>query len=131
MKSPQQKNKKYTLEFIIRSSPAILFELLSTPSGLAQWFADRVNARQDNFTFYWEKSSQRARIVEQRVNELIRYHWDDSPPDEYFEFKITATEITNDTVLTITDFAHPDELEEDQMLWQSQIHELRTRLGGL
>src|SRR6266446_620065 len=114
MKSPQQKNKKYTLEFVIKSSPTILFDFLSTPSGLAQWFADRVNVRQDNFIFYWEGNSQKAHIVEQKENELIRYHWDESPADEYFEFKITATEITNDTVLVITDYADPNELEEDQ-----------------
>ena len=131
MKSTQKKKIQYTLEYVIRSSPIILFDFLSTPSGLTQWFADRVNVRQDNFIFYWEGNSQKAKIVEQRENELIRFHWDDSPPEEYFEFKITATEITADTVLTITDFANPSELEEDQMLWHSQVHELTTRLGGL
>ena len=131
MKSTQQKNIKYTLEFVIRSSPFILFEFLSSPSGLAQWFADRVNVRQDNFIFYWEGNWQKAKIVEQLANEFIRFHWEDSLPEEYFEFRITATEITGDTVLLITDFAHADELEEDQMLWHSQVHELITRLGGL
>lgn len=131
MKTIQQKNVKYTQEFVIRSSPTILFEFLTTPSGLAQWFADRVNVRQDSFIFYWEGNSQKAKIIDQLENEFIRFHWDDSPPDEYCEFKITATEITGDTVLTITDFAHPDELEEDQLLWDAQVHELSKRLGGL
>ncbi|HYV94967.1 MAG TPA: START-like domain-containing protein [Chitinophagales bacterium] len=131
MKSTQQKNIKYTLEIVIRSSPTILFDFLSTPSGLAQWFADRVNVRQDNFIFYWEGNSQKAKIMDQKENELIRFRWEDSPPDEYFEFRITATEITGDTVLLITDFAHPNELEEDQMLWNSEVHELTARLGGL
>ncbi len=131
MKSTQQKNTKYTLEFIIRSSPIILFDFLSTPSGLAQWFADRVNVRQDTFIFFWEGNSQQAKIMGKLENEFIRYRWEDSPPDEYFEFRITATEITSDTVLVITDFAPPNELEEDQLLWTNQVHELTVRLGGL
>src|SRR5690348_4878381 len=125
------KNKKYTLEFVIRSSPSILFEFLSTPSGLTQWFADRVNVRGDSFIFYWEGNSQQAKVTEQIENELIRFHWEDSPDGEYFEFRITATEITNDTVLLITDFSHPGEMEEDKLLWDSQVHELSKRLGGL
>ena len=126
-----KKNIKYTLEFDIRSSPIILFDFLSTPSGLAQWFADRVNVRMDSFIFYWEGTSRKANIVEQKEPELIRFHWEDTPSDEYFEFRITATEITGDTVLLISDFGNPDELKEDQLLWDSQIHELKKRLGGL
>jgi uncharacterized protein YndB with AHSA1/START domain len=125
------KKKKYTLEFDIRSSPTILFEFLSTPSGLAQWFADHVNVRQDTFTFTWEGNSQQAKVTEMVENELIRFHWTDSPDGEFFEFRITSTEITNDTVLVITDFSHPTELEEDKLLWDVEIHELRKRLGGL
>lgn len=131
MKSLQQKNKKYSLEFPIKSSPTILFDFISTPSGLAQWFADRVNVQHDNFIFYWEGNSQKAKVLEQTENERIRYRWEDSPEDEYFEFRITATEITGDTILVITDFGNPKELQKDSMLWESQIHELKKRLGGL
>ena len=131
MKTILKKNKKYTLEYVIRSSPTILFDFLSTPSGLAQWFADRVNVQQDNFIFFWEGNSQKAKIIEQRENEMIRFRWEDSPTDEYFEFNITATEITGDTVLYVTDFADANELDEDQLLWNSEIHELSKRLGGL
>jgi uncharacterized protein YndB with AHSA1/START domain len=131
MKTLQQKNKKYSLEFPIKSSPTILFDFISTPSGLAQWFADRVNVQQDNFIFYWEGNSQKAKVLEQAENERIKYRWEDSPDDEYFEFRITATEITGDTILIITDFGNPRELQQDSMLWESQIHELKKRLGGL
>ncbi len=126
-----EKSKKYTLEFPIKSSPVILYDFLSTTSGLAQWFADRVSTRQDIFTFVWEDVMQKAKMLEQKENELIRYHWIDSNPEEYFEFRITSTEITGDTILMITDFAKPDEMEEDLLLWDSQIHELKKRLGGL
>ncbi|MFI5135416.1 MAG: START-like domain-containing protein [Chitinophagales bacterium] len=131
MKQPPPKNKKFTLEYAIRSSPAILFEFISTPSGLAQWFADGVNQNQDVFIFSWEGNKQRAKMVDQLENEMIRFRWEDSPKDEYFEFKISHTEITGDTVLFITDFTSPKEIDDAQKLWDSQIHELKLRIGGL
>ena len=125
------RNKKYTLEYVIRSSPVILFEFLSTPSGLAQWFADGANQIHDEFIFSWEGNKQKARIVEQVENEMIKFRWEGSPVDEYVEFKITHTEITGDTVLLITDFANPKEMDDAQKLWDSQIHELKLRIGGV
>jgi len=44
--------EKFELEYIIKSSPAILFNYLSTPDGLSQWFADNVNIKDNKFYFY-------------------------------------------------------------------------------
>ena len=52
----------YTLEFPVRCSPPILFEFLSTPAGLGEWFADKVDER-DNI-FYFD------RVRYSRVNQL-------------------------------------------------------------
>ena len=46
---------KYTLEFPIQSSIKILYERLSTPNGLAKWFADDITIKDKIFTFYWFK----------------------------------------------------------------------------
>lgn len=131
MKTSPSKNKKYTLEFPIKSSPPILFEFLSTPSGLAQWFADNVDVRQNVFTFNWDGNLQKAKVMEQQENDRIKFRWEDGHKDEYFEFKILTTEITGDTVLLITDFGNPREMRDAQRLWESQVHELKQRLGGL
>src|SRR4030095_6596065 len=98
MKSSSSKNNKYTLEFPIKSSPLILFEFLSTPSGLTQWFADHVDVFHNNFTFFWNGNPSKAKVVEQHENDRIRFRWEDAPADEYFEFKIQTGEITGDTV---------------------------------
>ena len=37
---------KYELEFPIQSSPQLLYQYISTPSGLSEWFADNVNSRE-------------------------------------------------------------------------------------
>lgn len=131
MKSTQSKNKKYSLEYTIRSSPAILYDFLSTPSGLAQWFADKVDSFHNQFSFSWDGNLQKARVLEKRENEYIRFSWDDGEKDEFFEFKILTTEITRDTILLITDFGNPKEMKDTKLLWDSQVHELKKRLGGL
>ena len=43
---------KLELEYIINTSPTILFNCLSTPSGLSEWFADDVNIKNDRYTFF-------------------------------------------------------------------------------
>ena len=39
-------------------------------------------------------------------------------------------ELTNETVLEITDFADEDEVEEQKELWANQIKKLRIETGG-
>lgn len=122
--------QKYTLEYSVRSSPAILFNFLTTPSGLAQWFADKVDINEVECTFEWEGSADTAYIVEQEENEFIRYRWDYQGEEEYFEFRITKSEVTGDTILLVTDFADDFDREEEQMLWDKQIAVLKQQLGG-
>ncbi len=123
------KKKKYTLEYIIKSSPIILWDFVTTSSGLGLWFADEVDDHLDIFTFTWEGNKQQAEVVEYEDLEFIKFRWVDNPYDEYFEFRITSTEITGDTVLLITDFAEQYELRDVEMLWDSQIKNLLQRLG--
>lgn len=125
------KKKKYTLEYVIKSSPVILYEFISTPSGLSQWFADHVDNFRDLFTFDWEGSKQNARMLENIEYELVKFRWEDAPKEEYFEFKITHTEVTNETVLIITDFAAPNEMKDNTLLWDSQVKLLTQNIGGL
>ena len=35
--------KEFVLEYDFQSSPQLLFQYLSTPSGLSEWFSDDVN----------------------------------------------------------------------------------------
>ena len=43
---------KSEFEYIINTSPIILFNCLTTASGLSEWFCDDVNLKDDNFTFF-------------------------------------------------------------------------------
>ncbi|HXH19294.1 MAG TPA: START-like domain-containing protein [Chitinophagales bacterium] len=123
-------NLSFQLEYTIRSSPAILYEFLTTPSGLAQWFADSVDITDHHCRFVWEGVEEYATIIDSIPDEYIRYRWDNSDEDEYFEFRITKNEITGDTILTITDFASESELNDQKMLWDSQVKTLIQQIGG-
>ena len=120
----------YTLEFPVRCSPAILYEFLSTPVGLQEWFADRVDQRDQTFYFNWNGSTDTAEVVEQFENEYIKYRWDYYPADEFFEFRIEQSSITNETILRITDFADKNELRDQERLWNSQVSDLKHRIGS-
>ena len=121
---------KYELEFPIRSSVNILFNCLSTPSGLSEWFADDVNCTQDTFTFFWDGSEQEAKLITISNNYFIKFRWLDQPDTTFFEFRIEVDEITNDVVLKVVDFAEEDEVEEGKALWTSQINTLMKQLGS-
>ena len=123
---------KFELEFPIHASPSMLFNSLATPSGLEEWFADRVNSRGKLITFIWDDSEEEAKILSKKNNERIKFKWEESEDDEsYFEFRIEVDPLTKDVVVIVTDFADDDEaVEEAKMLWESQIESLKNSIGA-
>lgn len=120
----------YTLEYTVRCSPQILFEFLSTASGLQEWFADEVNVHDHVYSFVWNQSAEEAEIIETIPNELVRFHWENAPESEYFEFRVKRSEVTSETVLLVTDFAEKDEVDDQSRLWDSQLKDLFHRIGA-
>lgn len=125
-------NKKvmYTLEFPIRCSPAILYEFLSTPVGLQEWFADKVDQRESTYFFSWNGAVDTALKVEEFENSYVRYRWDYYDDEEFFEFRIEQSPVTNETILRITDFADKSDLKDQERLWSSQVSDLKHRIGA-
>ena len=113
------------------TSRNILWAALSTPAGLQDWFADRVEFDGKSATFVWGKSEVRkAEIVAQRAYSFIRFRWADAESEhEYFELKMTYDELTSDFVLEVTDFADPDDVDDTKELWLSQVAKLRRKCG--
>ena len=120
----------YTLEFPVRCSPTILYDFLATPAGLGEWFADKVDEKENIFYFGWNGSFETADVVEKEEDKFIRFHWVTAPKDEYFEFRIDKSEITNQTILIITDFAEKKEIKDQSNLWDFQVKVLIHRLGA-
>ena len=108
-----------------------MFQYLSTPSGLSEWFADNVNSRGEEFTFIWDDSEETAKLLSKKANEKVRFQWDDDEgEDYYFEFFIQVDDITKDVSLIVTDFTTEDEMEESRMLWDNAIADLKQILGS-
>ncbi|MEZ4803442.1 MAG: START-like domain-containing protein [Gelidibacter sp.] len=124
---------KLEMEFPIHASPQLLFQYISTPSGLSEWFADNVNSRGEVFTFIWNDSQEKAKLLSKKSGERIRFRWMDDDEDGetyYFEIKIQVDEITKDVSIIVTDFIEPDEMDEAKMLWENQISDLKQVLGS-
>ena len=122
---------KYEMEFPIQASPSLLFQYISTPSGLSEWYADNVNSRGEFFTFIWEGSEEKAKLVSKKSDERIKFRWvDDEDTSYFFELRIQVDDITKDVSLMITDFAEEDEIDEGKMLWENMVSDLKQILGS-
>ncbi|MFT4094772.1 MAG: START-like domain-containing protein [Niabella sp.] len=122
--------QKFTLEYPVRCSPTILYEFLATSNGLGEWFAESVDERDGRFYFSWNGSDEEAEVLEREEESFIRFHWVGTPKEEYFEFRIDKSEITNQTILVITDFAEKRDIKDQSQLWDYQVKDLFHRLGN-
>ncbi|MCK0178298.1 START-like domain-containing protein [Flavobacteriaceae bacterium S0862] len=122
---------KIDLEFPIHASPQLLYQYISTPSGLSEWFADNVNSRGELFTFIWDDSEEQAKLLSKKNGERVKFKWQNGEDDvAYFEIRIQVDDITKDVSLMVTDFADEDEVDEVKMLWENQISDLKQVLGS-
>ncbi|MFC5194821.1 MULTISPECIES: START-like domain-containing protein [Bizionia] len=122
---------KFEMEFPIQASPQLLYQYISTPSGLSEWFAENVNSRGELFKFIWDGSEEQASLVSKKSGERIKFRWaaDEGEP-YFFEIRIQVDEITKDVSIMIVDFAEEDEVDEAKMLWENQISDLKQVLGS-
>ncbi len=125
---------RYELEFPVNSSPQLLYQYISTPSGLQEWFADNVNSRGEFFTFIWDDVEENARLASKKTGEKVKFKWvDDNKKDTdyYFELRILEDEITKDVSLMVVDYAFEDEIDESKLLWENQISDLKHVIGSI
>lgn len=124
---------KFEIQQLLKTSPRVLENMLSTPSGLSEWFADDVNIKDDVFTFIWDGSKEEARLVSKRGNTKVKFKWlydEEDGNDYYFEMGYDVDPMTKSVVLTVTDHAEEDEVDEAKRLWEQQIHDLKRVLGA-
>ncbi|GGH44297.1 hypothetical protein IA57_10195 [Mangrovimonas yunxiaonensis] len=123
---------KFEMEFPIHASPQLLYQYISTPSGLSEWFAENVNSRGELFKFIWDGTEEQAKLLSKKSGERVKFRWStDEDTSYYFEIKIQVDEITKDVSVIITDFTEEDEVDEAKMLWENQISDLKKVLGSV
>ena len=114
-----------------KTSPTILFNCLSTPSGLSEWFSDDVNIKDDRYTFFWDGSEETAILKTVRKSESVKFQWEDDEGEDYFfEMTIRIDDLTKDVALLVTDFADEGEEDEIQLMWDNNIDNLKKAIGG-
>ena len=125
--------EKFHIEFVMGSATqASLWRMISQVDGLSEWFADEVtmNEEENVYTFFWGKSDNQAEILGSKPQQSIRFRWlDEEEENIYFEFQLHKLELSNEIALQITDFAEPDEKGDSIALWESQVDEMKRRLG--
>lgn len=133
MSMETDKNNKIELEFTFNTPLGILFNRLSTASGLSEWFADDVHLDGDVFTFIWDGSETQAQLVKKQDNKCVRFNWlDDANAEAYFEFRISPDELAGGLALHVTEHLSDEDAEDKEdaeSLWDSQINELKRLLG--
>jgi len=125
---------RYEIEFPVNSSPQLLYQYISTPSGLAEWFADDVNSRGEFFTFIWDDTQEKARLASKKSGEKVKFRWVDDKnkdTDYFFELHILEDELTKDVSLLVVDFAEKNEIPEASQLWENQISDLKHLIGSV
>jgi len=131
--SSHMDKEKFQVEHPINSSKGVLYNMFSTPSGLAEWFCDDVNIKKDVHIFLWDGSEESARLVTKKRDEYIKFRWLEDEEDglsTYFEFRIKIDDLTGDTAIVITDYAEEDEVDDARELWSAQIDRLKQVLGA-
>jgi Activator of Hsp90 ATPase homolog 1-like protein. len=125
--------EKFHIEFLMgNATQSSLWRMISQIDGLSEWFADDVSMDETEtiYTFTWGKTSNQAIIVNRKPPSSIRYKWiDEEDETAYFEFLLRKLDLSGDMTLEITDFAEPDEKGDSITLWESQVDEMKRRLG--
>jgi uncharacterized protein YndB with AHSA1/START domain len=123
--------EKIELEYILNTTPNVLFKRIGTPEGLGEWFADDVNCIDDMYTFEWDGSKEVALLQKCKKGDCMRFQWEyDEGTEYYFEMLIVVEPLTNQVALVVTDFAENDEVEDIKLLWDNSISRLRGLIGG-
>lgn len=71
------RKEKIRLEYMLKAgSGNIVWSIISTPSGLETWFADKVTFKDKVFTFYWGKTETRQAEVTNFSGLTVLYAFD-------------------------------------------------------
>jgi hypothetical protein len=122
---------QFEIEFLLKTSPGVLEDKLMTPSGLGEWFADKVNADGTIYEFFWNGSSEKAELIYHKPGSKIQFKWlNDEDEACFFEMSFKIDTITNIVALNIIDFAEEDDLEDSKLVWKKNVNDLIRLLGA-
>ena len=125
--------EKFELEYLLKTSIRVLDNMIGSPSGLSEWFADNVTVRDDIYSFEWDGSIEEARLLQKKMNSKMKFRWlddEENEDDYYFEIDFESDRMTSMVSLKIVDYAEAGEVESAKMLWEQQINDLKRIIGA-
>jgi uncharacterized protein YndB with AHSA1/START domain len=127
---------KFVADYQINASKKILFQYISTASGLEEWFADEVKINEDKvFIFDFDNDEHYAKIASIRNNSHVKFEFfDPTNPEEkdhsYIEFKLEENELTQTLFLKVIDYSDGYDDEELEAIWEGLVGKLKEIVGG-
>lgn len=118
----------FQTEFMFKASPSIIYLFITQPTAIIRWFCDKVDNVGDDYTFSWDGDEESAKLALDIEDELVQYIWHERP-DEFLQFRIYKTPITNETILEVTDYCDDDEVQE-QKISGKYILKIQDFCGG-
>lgn len=125
--------EKFELEYLLKTSPRVLENMIASPTGLSEWFADDVSVSDDIYHFDWDGVVESARLLHHKMNSRIRFIWledEENGLETFFEINYQVDSMTSMVALRIIDFSEPEDLENSRMLWDQQVGDLKRLLGA-
>jgi uncharacterized protein YndB with AHSA1/START domain len=121
---------KFSQEYSFKTSPKVLYNYISTPGGMQQWFADKVTMDSDhNYHFHWDAEEHVAELTT-RLNKSARFDFLGTDMGNFLEFKFIPSEIDNSIYMKVTDCSDNTDVDELESMWKSLISDLKEIVGG-
>lgn len=123
----------FELEYVLKTSPKVLNNVLFTPDGLSDWFCSDVNIKDDIYAFDWDGYIEEARLISSKPGQYIKWQWiedEEDGHDTYFGFSYSTDPITKAVILKVSGSAHVDEEAEAKALWEQHVNDLRRLIGA-
>ncbi|AMQ57146.1 START-like domain-containing protein [Algoriphagus sanaruensis] len=127
---------KFVADFQLNTSRKIIFNYLSTASGLQEWFADEVRIDEDkNYIFNFDNEDHYAKMSAMRFNSHVKFDFFDPKnldknDHEFIEFKLEENELTQSLFLKVIDNSNDYDEEELIAIWDGLISKLKEIIGG-
>ena len=121
---------KFVGEYAFKTSSKVIYNYISTPGGLQQWFASQVSVDSNRqFIIEWDGGKHVAQ-VSKKINKYVKFDFIGADEGNTLELKLNVGELDGSTYLEVTDISDNDDDEELQDLWQGFVDDLKDIVGG-
>lgn len=121
----------FSIEFIFHASNTIVYRFLTSPDCLIRWFCEQADIVDNNYVYTWDGAEEIAEIIDDIEDEYVKLQWEEAESDdEFLEFRLSQSPVTNETVLVITDWCDKGDEEDQKRLWTTQIDSMKKAMGG-